>query len=87
MYTCDQALCYFVHAESIGHTTTIINKRMKEHTSIKKHHMETHRLNITGSQMSPNVAVFTKMSVKMDLAIMEAILIKEHKPVINVKNK
>ena len=47
--------------------------------------METHHLNMTGSQMIPNVTVLAKMSDKMDVAIMEALLIKEHKPVINIQ--
>ena len=48
--------------------------------------METHNQNITSSQMIPNVTVHAKMSEKLDLAIMKALL-KELKPLLIFKPK
>ena len=85
MYTCDQAPCTGVQATYIGHTTTTISERMKQHTSIKKHYKETHQMNITGSKMIPNITILSRLSNKQDLIIKEALLIKQQKPAINIQ--
>ena len=74
-----------MQATYIGHTTTTITERMKQHTSIKKHHKETHQQNITGAQMIQNVSILSKPSDKQDLIIMEALLIKQQKTLINIQ--
>ena len=79
MYFCSLAPCYSVQATYIGHTTTTITERMKQHTSIKKHHKETHQQNITGAQMTPKVSILSKLPDKQDLIIMGAPLIKQQK--------
>ena len=72
-------LCY------IGHTTTTIKERFKQHSSIKKHFRISHNRNITGSEMSKNVTIIDSANTKQDLAIIEALHIKEQKPVINIQ--
>lgn len=84
-YDCDQAQCKIAHACYIGHTTTTVKERMKQHSSIKRHHKEVHQTNITGTKMLENVTVMTKLHNKRDLIIMEALLIKQHKPIINIQ--
>ena len=80
MYSYDLAPVNSVQATYIGHTTTTITERMKQHTSIKKHHKEAHQQNTTGAQMIPNVSILSKLPDKQDLIIMEALLIKQQKP-------
>jgi len=84
-YTCDRAHSNSAQACYIGHTTTTIRERMKQHASIKKHYKEEHNCNITGSQMLPNTGVITKLNNKQDLVIMETLLIKQESPIINTQ--
>ena len=69
----------------IGHTTTTVKERIKQHSSIKRHHRETHLENITGSRILPDISILAKTSNKIDLIILEALLIKQYKPVINIQ--
>ena len=69
----------------IGHTTTTVKERIKQHSSIKRHHKETHLENITGSMILPDISILAKTSNKIDLIILEALLIKQHKPIINIQ--
>ena len=64
----------------IDNTTTTIKKGTKQHSSIKKHCKETHNCNITGSQIVPNIKILAKLSGKVDLMILEALLIKQQRP-------
>lgn len=84
-YVCNEEHCSAVHTSYIGHTTTTIKERFKQHTSIKKHFRDTHNKNITGSQMTPNVKIITACHNKEDLILLEALLIKEHRPIINTQ--
>ena len=45
-YTGDKAPCNVTHACNIGHTTTTVKERIKQHSSIKLHFTETHKENI-----------------------------------------
>jgi len=84
-YTCNEVPCNEAQLCYIGHTTTTIKDRFRQHTSIKKHHREHHDSNITGKHMLPNVTVLQKCNDRRDLIIMEALMIKEFKPVINIQ--
>ena len=84
-YLCDEELCNEVHTSYIGHTTTSLKERFKQHSTIKKHYREVHNRNITGSQMLPNVKILATCHNKQDLVIQEAIFIKNHKPIINTQ--
>jgi hypothetical protein len=84
-YTCEEAPCKEAQSSYIGHTTTTIKERMKQHSSIKKHYKETHNRNITGSEMAQNVSILAKLNSKQELQILEALLIKQHRPFINIQ--
>ena len=68
----------------IGHTTTTVKERIKQHSSVKRHHKETHLENITGSMILPDISILARTSNKIDLILLEALLIKQHKPIINI---
>ena len=82
-YTCNQGECTISQSTYIGHTRTTIKERFKQHAAIKKHHQQIHNNNITGSQMLPYVIILATEHNKQDLAILEALLIKQHGPKIN----
>jgi hypothetical protein len=85
-YQCDEALCNNGQGSCyVGYTTTTIKERMKQHASIKKHHKDLHCSNITGSQILPNVTVLSKSNCKVDLLVMEALFIRQEKPIINIQ--
>ena len=86
-YNCDKVPCMETKTSYIGRTTTTIKERMKQHTGIKFHHNTVHKRNITGKQMLENVTVLARSNNKTDLAILEALLIKQHNPVINKQVK
>ena len=75
-YACNQGECTTSQSTYIGHTRTTIKDRCKQHAAIKKHHQQIHNSNITGSQMLPNVIILATEHNKQDLAILEALLIK-----------
>ena len=58
---------------------------MKQHAAIKKNYREIHNRNIAGSQMKNSIKRITKLNNRIDLGIMEALLIKEEKPIINIQ--
>lgn len=84
-YTCNKELCTTTQSKYIGHTTTTIKERFRQHASIKRHHRELHNENITGSQMLPNVTIIATNHNNQELHLLEALLIKEHKPLINIQ--
>ena len=69
----------------IGHTTTTVKERTKPHSSIERRFTETHKENITGSMILPNISILAQASDKIDLILFEELLIKEHKPIINIQ--
>ena len=83
-FNCDKVPCNEAQTCYIGHTTTTIKERTK-HSSIKKHYKETHNCNITGSQILPNIKILDKLSGEADLMILEALLIKQQRPMINMQ--
>ena len=84
-YNCDQSTCMVDKISYIGHTTTTIKERFKQHASIKKHYLTVHGINITGQEMNSNVKVIGRAVDKFELCILEALLIKENNPVINAQ--
>ena len=84
-FNCDKVPCNEEKTCYIGHTTTTIKERTKQHSSIKKHYKETHNCNITCSQILPNIKILAKLSGKADLMILEALLIKQQCPMINIQ--
>ena len=84
-YLCNEEPCTEAHVCYIGHTTTTIKERFKQHAAIKKHYRLTHNRNITGSQMISNVTIIDSAHSKQDLSIIEALHIKEQKPNINIQ--
>ena len=84
-YLCNEGHCSNVRNSYIGHTTTTIKERFKQHSSIKKHYRESHNRNITGSEMIQNVNILAHQHNKQELIILEAIFIKEHRPTINTQ--
>ena len=69
----------------IRHTTTTVKERIKQYSSMKKHHRETNFVNITGSMILPDISILARASNKIDLIILETLLIKQHKPIINIQ--
>ena len=69
----------------VGHTTTTIGERMKQHAAIKKHYRKIHNRNIMGSKIMNNITIMTKLNNKIDLGIMEALLIKEEKHILKIQ--
>ena len=84
-YSCDQVPCTEAQSCYIGYTTTTVKERFKQHASIKKHFRTVHNRNITGSEMIKNVSILAHVNNKIDLILTEALLIKEHGPVINIQ--
>ena len=70
---------------NIGHTTTTVKERIKQHSSIKRYFTETHKENITGSMILPNISILARASDKIYLILLIALLIKEFKPIINIQ--
>ena len=84
-YNCNEVQCTTAQAAYIGHTTTTLKERMKQHASIKKHHPEVHNQNITSSTMLAHTSVIAKFNNKQDLTIAEALYIIQEKPIINTQ--
>ena len=51
----------------------------------QKHYKEAHNCNITGSQILPNIKTFAKLSGKADLMILEALLMKQQRQMVNIE--
>ena len=71
----------------IGRITTAIKEGMKQHTGIKFHPNTIHKRNITRKQMLENITVLARSNNRTDLAIPQALSIKQHNPVINKQAK
>ena len=85
MYIYDKVPCNEVQTCYIGHTTAIIKERTKQHSSINETYKETYNCNITGLQILPNIKILAKLSGKADLMILEALLIKQQRLMINIQ--
>ena len=63
-YTCDKAPCNVLHTCYIGHTTITVKERIKQHSSIKRHFTDTHKENIMGSVILPNISFQQVLLIK-----------------------
>ena len=61
------------------------SKRIKQHSSIKLHFAETHEENMAGFMILPNISILERASDKIYLSLLEALLIKQQKPIINIQ--
>ena len=87
MYLCNEVPCNATQTcyNIIRHTTTTVKERIKQHSLIKRHHIESHFENITGSMILPDISFLARTSNEIDLIILEALLIKQYKPIINIQ--
>jgi hypothetical protein len=74
----------------IGYTTNTLETRMKQHSysgAIRKHHEDEHNVRIKYGEIITNTSILQRSSSRNDLLIMEALLIKERRPIINLKDE
>ena len=74
----------------IGYTTNTLGTRMRQHSysgAIRKHHEEVHQKRVKYDEIILNTSILQRLRTRDDLLIMEAILIKEHRPIINLKDE
>lgn len=74
----------------IGYTTNTLGTRMKQHSyngAIRKHHEEVHQIRIKYDEIIKNTSILEKLNNRNDLIVMEAILIKKGRPIINLKDE
>ena len=67
MYSCNNVPCNTTQTYDIGHTTTTVKERIKQHSTIKRQNRETHLENITGSMILPDISILARTSNKFDL--------------------
>ena len=87
-YKCTQNGCNsIINNYYIGYTTTTLESRMTQHQSIKKHFHEKHGRTIGYKEILRNIKILHRASTRNDLAILEALNIKEHNPLLNNKEE
>ena len=82
-YIYEQATCVMDKRSYIGHKTTTIKERFKQHASMTKHSSTVYGINITGQEIKSNVIVTGRAVDNFELCILKALLIKENNPVTN----
>ena len=63
---------------------------MRQHSysgAIRKHHEEVHNKRIKYDDIIQSTSILQRLKTRSDLLIMEAILIKERRPIINLKDE
>ena len=81
--------CPELHGQAtsyVGATRTTLSRRLtahKQHGSIYEHYLQSHGVKPTREQLVENTVVIARASDKNRLDITEALLILEHKPIIN----
>ena len=78
--------CALQTVNYIGETTTTLSKRISGHLQTgapKQHTLLTHNIQLTRPQMVDNTKILYHVSDFHRLTIMEALLIRQDKPVIN----
>ena len=88
-YSCnlnkDGALC---NEEYIGHTTQTLSQRLTYHMqngAIKTHITKTHKANISREHLNNNTQILSASNDKTKLKCLEAVLIRDHMPAINIQ--
>ena len=67
-------------------TKTTLKDSLNQHAGIKKRHNDHRNCNITGSQILSSVSAITTVNNPKELHIMEALIIHQHKPLINTQS-
>ena len=73
------------HKHAIQDTQQPQSRKELNNTLRLKDNRETHLENIPGSMILPDISILARTSNKIDLIILQALLIKEHKPIINIQ--
>ena len=68
-----------------GHLITMHHHQTHETTHVHQETLETLHQTMIGSQLIPNVSILSKLHDKQDLMRIEALLIKQPKPIINIQ--
>ena len=74
----------------IGMTTTTLSRRLTMHLqdgAPRQHMMQIHKKELTRTDLTENTSILRKESNRKKLQILEALLIKEKKPIINKQLK
>ena len=86
-YNCNESGCNA--AKYIGYTTNILKTRIQQHSykgSIKDHLIIEHNKEANQQYIINNTTILARKSNKNELQILEALLIKQHNPIINVQS-
>ena len=86
MYKCPEDGCNTI-SEYIGHTTNKLRTRLLQHTykgSIKDHALH-HNKELNLEYCINNTKIIAKNNNRQELIILEALLIKQKKPLINIQ--
>ena len=89
-FKCPKDGCSTINNQSIGYTTCTVKKRMTEHFyggAIRVHGQEDHGKRFSKDEILNNVTIMKKDSSPTNLRILEALLIKKHRPSINRKDE
>ena len=85
-YKCNLGDCALQTVNYVGETTTTLSKRISGHLQSgapKQHTLLTHGMDLTRNQMVDNIQVLYHAPDFQHLTIMEALIIRRDKPVIN----
>ena len=86
MYKCNIGDCALQDVNYIGETTTTLSKRISGHLQAgapKQHTLLSHNMDLTHTQMVDNTKVLYHAPDFIRLTVMEALLIRREKPIIN----
>ena len=89
-FTCPEDGCSTINSHYIGYTTCTLKKRMTEHFysgAIRSHGQDEHNKRFSKEEILNNATVMKKDSSPLNLRILEALLIKKHRPSINRKDE
>ena len=89
-YTCPHSGCKATESTYIGYTTNTVKVRMQQHYTsgaIRKHYEEEHKIRPTKENILENTKIIRKGKNKEDLMLMEALYIKNYRPIINRKDE
>ena len=85
-YKCNIGDCELQTVNYIGETTTTLSKRISAHLQSgapKQHTLIEHNIDLSRTQMVQNTKILYHAPDFHRLTIMEALLIRRHKPIIN----
>ena len=87
-YTCKDGRCN--SASYIGYTTCTLAKRFYTHAqsgSIRLHNKNTHNSKPLTKELLSSTKILYRGKNKLELTIIEALLIKEHQPILNMQEE